>query len=398
MVNKAFVQYLFGGYAGRAPKSVRDVLQIPKHRSHLWTRGTNVSMKYLKVVRNGRYAKFKVPLKSKANETPTHRPSSPLTQNKTSIEGNPPSAVTNPSLVDGGPSYSRECTTWLRSNIPILMLNFGSICILIGFSRSDILELRTLTMTGQFTFAAYNMAQPNILWPSVLWSMIFASVNATKIFSIFHERTAVVHMTDEQERIFVDYFMNHGVTPLQFTWVEKKAQVLLVDKGETLIKKGDVIDRIFLVIHGSTHAHIRGKRLTAASSSPQTRGDQLEGGDSGAWIGELAFLDWFYGRHDDKTDRDVQRGKLGRGVALYEIVADEDSKVLSWTHEAMEELMETSTDLRAALTRATTAAVVAKVVNLTTGDIDMKKRSWISWLSDWKSKDGTQIKLEPVGS
>ena len=251
-------------------------------------------------------------------------------------------------------------------------------------------------MTGQITFAAYNLAQANILWPSVLWSTIFATVNASKIWSIFHERTAEVHMSPEQEQVFVDFFMDHGVTPIQFSWIEEKATHLKVKKGKILIHKGDLVDRIFLVVRGSTHAHVWGRKLEAVSASSPNRGDQLAGGDSGSWIGEMAFLDWFQRRHEeiDPNLPKEQHSRFGRGVSMYTIIADEDCEILAWSHEAMEELMEKSNDLRAALTRAMTAEVVAKVVNLTIERSN--QRSWTSWLRYWRHKDGSQVvNLEP---
>lgn len=281
------------------------------------------------------------------------------------------------------------------------MLNFGSICILVGFARSDVLELRALTMTGQLTFAAYNLGQATILWPSVVWSGIFASVNGYKIMNVFQERTAEIHMTSEQERIFVDYFMNHGITPLQFSWIEEKAKLLCIEPGDSLIRKGEQVDRVFLVVEGSTHAHILGRRLTAASTNPNTRGDQLQGGDSGAWIGEMAFLEWLHQTTGSESKEDASednKGRLGRGVAMYTIVTKDGCKVLSWTHAEMAELMEASTDLRSALTRAMTAAVVGKVVNLTTSNpkgegTNAPKRGWTRWLSNWKRSDGASVKL-----
>lgn len=392
------LQFLFRGYAGRAPKSVREALQVPRYGVHDRRRRKEFLPKYVKVVRNGHYLRVTVPphkMSKGAGDSSTQVAKRATTAPaKASAEAVKPFDMPKPIVVPAVKiSTAKKFLKWFRSNLPVLALNCGSVCILLGFSRSDILELRSLTMTGQLTFAAYNLAQPNILWPSVLWSTLFASVNATKIRNIFHERTAEVHMTEEQERIFVDYFMNHGVTPLQFMWVEGKATTKLFKKGETLIHKGDTIDRIFLVVKGSTHAHILGQRLTAASSGPKTRGDQLEGGDSGAWIGEMAFLDWFHRRHDN-DDQTKNAARLGRGVSMYTIIVDEDCQVMEWSHEAMEELMEMSTDLRAALTRAITAAVVAKVVNLTIGDVDRPTESWISWLVDWNSKDGTRIQVE----
>lgn len=157
------------------------------------------------------------------------------------------------------------------------------------------------------------------------------------------------------------------------------------------------MDRVFLVVKGSTHAHIDGKRLSAASTSPETRGDQLEGGDSGAWIGELAFLDHYHRMHldlDNAAGQLENDDRIGRGLALYTILADDDCEILVWSHNMMDELMELSADLRSALTRAITSAVVAKEVNLTIGNIDRSKWHWASWLTGWAINDGTHINLE----
>ena len=133
--------------------------------------------------------------------------------------------------------------------------------------------------------------------------------------------------------------------------------------------------------------------MTAASTS--SRGAENAGGDSGAWVGELQFLDWYWEREQgrskvgDKTL--VTRGtpKKGLGVkTLYTIVGSEDCVVWAWSHEDMKDLMQGSTDLRAALTRAMTSALVGKVVNLTVSRTKREggRGSWVSWLSDWDSE------------
>jgi CRP-like cAMP-binding protein len=256
-------------------------------------------------------------------------------------------------------------------------------------------------MVGQLTFAAYNLGQATILWPSVAWSGLFASVNASKIYDIFHERNADVHMSEEQENVFVEYFMPHGVTPKQFERIEEKATKVLLKKGDFLIRKGDMLNHLYLVVDGSTHAHILGRRVTAASTSPVTRGDQLEGGDSGAWVGELTFLDklWDFEQgnmrqqYESRDEKDMAKSpKLGLGISMYTIVADDDCIVMSWSHDEIADLMESSTDLRAALTRAMTSAVVGKVVNLTVSHSEPEMPRWSSWLSEWKNGARVQVR------
>lgn len=71
---------------------------------------------------------------------------------------------------------------------------------------------------------------------------------------------------------------------------------------------------------------------------------------------------------------------------------------MAWTHEEMEELMKSSTDLRAALTRAMSSALVGKVVNLTISRGNSSgKLPWLDWVKDWKSKDGTSVEIKNEG-
>lgn len=231
---------------------------------------------------------------------------------------------------------------------------------------------------------------------SVAWSCLFASVNAVKIFEILHERHVNVHMSEYQEELFVEHFMPHGIAPKQFEKIESKAKKLQLRKGDFLIRKGDKLDHVFLVVEGSTQAHILGRRLSAASTSRETKGDQKTGGDSGVWVGEITFLEKFGSkvkRSEGAEDSPMDIRRQGLGISLYSIVAAEDCTVMSWSHSDLEELMESSTDLRAALTRAMTSALVGKIVNLTISRKDGMVNNWSGWLADWKHNDGASVQV-----
>ena len=98
------------------------------------------------------------------------------------------------------------------------------------------------------------------------------------------------------------------------------------------------------------------------------------GGDAGAWIGEMTFLEKL---HDTKNNSRLT------GKAIYTIVAQSDCEVLVWSFADIEALLKSSTDLRASMTRAMTAPIVGKVINFT---VSMgNSRGWTSWLNDWKN-------------
>jgi CRP-like cAMP-binding protein len=398
---------LFNGRGVKAPYKIRELLGLNGKSSAL---ARKKQPTYIKGVRNGNYFRIKIPPKRKVfpdvpklpNAIPMPKP----------FKATPQEAVVkaaeSATKVEG---ITVRLMGWLKRNAPIIMLNVGSVCTLVGFTRSDVLELRSLATTGNIMFIFYALGQRPVLWPSIAWSALFASVNGVKIFQIMHERTATVHMTKDQEQTFVEHFMPHGLTPKQFERVEQKAKKIRLKKGEFLIRKGEKMDHLYLVAKGSTQALLLGRQVTAASTNARTKGDQKEGGDSGAWIGEIAFLDWFWEREQGKTkvnsdessaldEKSLSAGvapKRGLGLSFYSILTKEDCIVLAWSHDDMQELMHGSTELRAALTRAMTSALVGKVVNLTVSRTQ-GTRPWTSWLSDWKSKDGAEVQIQRTDS
>lgn len=66
---------------------------------------------------------------------------------------------------------------------------------------------------------------------------------------------------------------------------------------------------------------------------------------------------------------------------------------MRWSHADMEALMARSTDLRAAMTRAMTAAIVGKVINFTVSKSSALP-TWSTWLDDWKHNAGARISVQ----
>jgi CRP-like cAMP-binding protein len=388
----------------RGPDYIRKALNQPQ-RDLAKRQKKQVTPVYLKGVHRGNFFRIKIPPKTKAlPKVPELPPANPMPKAFKKVE---PTAQSLKEAADKGAfeNFASRLYAWFRANLAVLALNVGSTCTLIGFTRSDVIELRSLSVTGSLLFIAYNLGQSKILWLSVCWTSLFASVNSYKIFGILQERNATVQMTDEQEDIFVEHFMPHGITPKQFEKIYKKAEFIKVKEGGLLFRSGNKLDHLYLVVEGTTQAHILGRHLTAASTTEDTKGDQKEGGDSGAWAGEMSFLDQFWEKEQAKLKRTTKPGDVEEvketnatdskkllGKAFYTIIATKDCTVMRWSHEDMEELMTSSNDLRAALTRAMTSALVGKVVNLTISRSN-KLPNWATWLSDWQRSDGATIQL-----
>ena len=320
-----------------------------------------------------------------------------------------------------------------------------------------------------------------------------------------------MQLTTEQEEMYSNFFMPHGVTPKQFEMIYAKAEVLHVKKGTFLIRQTEAYQHVDLVVAGTTRASALGRFLTAASTTPTAREERV-GGASGAWIGEMCLLErvWLKEQKSssssspnvvhqtstlspspspsqsrniskppsketqEDTDRtestkqsavnftdtgnfdskngssnatnktnteskngsklenndntkvaEVANGKDSNATAvdekvlplrkstetlpnqppsklkacrsMYTIVAQEDCVVLRWRHDVMEGLMEKSTDMRAALTRAMTAAIVGKVINFTVSR-SKANQTWATWLGDWKYNAGAEVNIEDEAS
>ena len=341
----------------------------------------------------------------------------------------------------GAGGSSRQSTwswrSWWRLNAPLVILNFGSVATLLGFTRPDILELRSLAVTGNCSFVIYSLLQPPpIRWTAASWAALFASVNGFHIAKILNERRGKVYLTPHQEEIFHEHFQPHGVTPKQFEKVMSMGTSRIIKKGDVLSRQGETMSSVKLVVYGDTRANIMGRHLTAMGSVKGNR-YSMQGGNSGAWIGEMAFLQSLWDKdhapkHIQKklsgqnkpgasttedsnetasagaTEDDAHRGIIRSGLppsdepykycAISTIVAVEDIELIEWSFEDMKKVMKSSRDIQDSITRSMTAAIVGKVVNFMVSRQSAIPK-WSTMLDNWKhasprhKNDGDEVDI-----
>ena len=219
---------------------------------------------------------------------------------------------------------------------------------------------------------------------------------------------------------------------------------------------------VYLVVQGKTRATALGRRISAVSSSPTPHDDRVSV-ESGAWIGEIAFLEQYWVKEQERmrgeksetthaspppegkekapiskqssgrkqpneaktstqdsteqlssseskrearlTSRRTvhsvpfRASKLKAGNSLYTVTAaGGDCTILLWSHADMEDILAHSTDMRSAMTRAMSAAVVGKVINFTVSR-SRGAKPWASWLEDFKySARTTNVRVEDTGA
>ena len=282
--------------------------------------------------------------------------------------------------------------SWLKLNGPLLILNFGSFATLLGFTRGDVLELRSLAITGNVSFVLYSLFITPIRWPAISWSALFAAVNGYNIVKILNERSDKAVLNHHEQEIYSEHFEVHNVTPVQFKKILSKGRVKLYSNGDVLSKQGEPLNSVKLIVSGSSRANFMGRRLTAMGSTKGNR-DLLEGGDSGAWVGEMAYLQSFWDRQNAK--RSILSNKLKREQSLEEatyhamsniVAASDNSEVIEWTYDDLDALMRSSADMQGALTRAMTKAIVGKVINFLVSrqQANVPQLQWSTFLDFWK--------------
>ena len=269
--------------------------------------------------------------------------------------------------------------SWLKLNGPLLILNFGSFATLLGFTRRDVLELRSLAITGNVSFVLYSLFITPIRWPAVSWSALFAAVNGYNIVKILNERSDKAVLDEHEQEIYSEHFKGHNVTPVQFKKILSKGRVKVYSNGDVLSKQGEPLNSVKLVVSGSSRANFMGRRLTAMGSTKGNR-DALEGGDSGAWVGEMAYLQSFWDRQNAKGSKEATYHSMSTIVA-----ASDNLEVIEWSHGDLDALMRSSADMQGALTRAMTKAIVGKVINfLVSRQSIAPQLHWSTFLDFWK--------------
>lgn len=131
----------------KPPSVVRELLQSQRPRpTYKYQTRRRRPAKFIKGVSNGYYFRFKVPPKKQPlPDIPKLPPTNPMPK---PFKAPPPDVLKAAVEEAASLGYSKSLYKWLRSNFPIMIINFGSLCTLLGFTRSDVLELRSLAITG----------------------------------------------------------------------------------------------------------------------------------------------------------------------------------------------------------------------------------------------------------
>lgn len=127
----------------RSPHELRRLWEVPKPAPHQHRR-KNGRRHDLKGVVKGQFVRVKLPQKEPVSSIPKlHSPASPPVQ---SFSQPPTDAPSLQKLTQASQAKRKEflheywdrLKAWTKHNFAVIVLNFGSVCSLVGFTRSDV--------------------------------------------------------------------------------------------------------------------------------------------------------------------------------------------------------------------------------------------------------------------
>jgi len=213
--------------------------------------------------------------------------------------------------------------------MPIQLIDdAANILFLCGFLFRDILLLRTLSTTGYLTVLPYYYLQPEPLWTPIVWTLLFIAINAYHIRRLLRDRRP---LGLEGEELALYELVSDDIRPAEFRKLLAAGQWRDVPAGTALVEAGGRLDEAGVLLSGGAVAK-KGDRHLA----------NFEPGDL---VGAASLL------HLENT-------------APADIHFDSDSRMLCWKAKALEQILASDGELRAAFQSLMAKELAARVRHL----------------------------------
>ena len=184
------------------------------------------------------------------------------------------------------------------------MVHVANGLYLCSYLVRDILWLRVLTiLAGMSLVPFYCQCSDHILWAPIAWNVLFMTVNAVQIGILLRERRPRRLGGAEQE-LYQQVFSE--LTPGEFRRLLKLGQWREIEPGSTIVQRDTVVHDMQVLRQGSLEV--------------RTSGGVIARLEPGQFVGEMSFIS------GEKATADV--------------VATVPSRLLAWSQESLNELLE----------------------------------------------------------
>ena len=191
----------------------------------------------------------------------------------------------------------------------------------------DVLWLRLLMVVAGAVVLPYYVAQRPPLWAPVLWGLVFIGINIVQIGLLLLERRPV-HMTEPEQRLYRTAF--RSLTPREFVRLIKVGRWEEAASSDCIVEQGTVLNTIMVILSGKVAVKVDGRTVA-------TLGE-------GQFIGEMSYLTG--------------------GPTSARVEAMVPTKYVTWQKAQLDEFLNKSTELRAALQLVIGRDLVAKLATV----------------------------------
>jgi CRP-like cAMP-binding protein len=231
------------------------------------------------------------------------------------------------------------------------MVHVANVLYLSSYLVRDILWLRILTIfAGLSLLPFYCNCSDHVLWAPIIWNLLFMAVNSVQIAILLRERRPKPLGGSEQElydKVFAD------LAPGEFRRLLRHGDWKDVEAGTLLVQKDTVVSDMMVLKQGAMDVFVEDRVI--ARLTP------------GQFIGEMSFLT------GDKATADVR--------------ASQPSRVLVWSQERLNELLDNKATLAFKIRGILGRDVVGKL--RTQSDFD-EKSMWARYQDRQQSPDANR--------
>jgi hypothetical protein len=184
------------------------------------------------------------------------------------------------------------------------VVHLANVLYLCSYLVRDILWLRVLTVfAGLSLLPFYSSCSDHILWAPIAWNLVFMTVNLVQIGILLRERRPQLLVGPEQE-LYTQVFSE--LTPGEFRRLMKLGEWREIAPGSTIVHRDSMVLDMQVLRAGALEVRAAGNVIALLKP--------------GQFVGEMSFLS------GEKATADV--------------IATEPSRVLAWSQESLNDLLE----------------------------------------------------------
>lgn len=152
------------------------------------------------------------------------------------------------------------------------LIHAAALIAVAALTCRDQLVLRALLVVSTLLYILYYVVVPEvILWDALFWTVVNLGVNLLMMARLVFARTQF-RLGTEERRLFAAL---GGLSPGEFRSLMKIGLWRHSEDGRTLLREGEVVEKVYYVLDGRSHVEKAGRNLVIGPQS---------------FIGEVGFL------------------------------------------------------------------------------------------------------------